>query len=512
MSLNKFSKRSPLIIGLLFLAVVQVVFAQVKAPQKDQLSVFEKNIEAGKLNETEKPLLQFAFSSPQNARALELVGRLRFRQGRLDEALALYKRVLVLNPKFFAAKVGFATVLFAAGQAETASKVLNEIDERELVDPTVLLDLAKALTLVGAYQRALTVIERLPLNVQAGEALPIRAVCHIKLGDVAAFEALIPQAKRLISAKPVAAVKFVEVLVNSGRRREAVDLLRSLTGVYPKNALVLVMLAKTEIADKDFSQARLHLSRAAALDPQLAEVWSTRAALEAAEGSAQLALQSLDQALMLAPSSTDILSQMVVAAMRANQPRKAVDAAEKLIKSDPDNADYLYLYGAASLQNGSLSNAKTSLERFTSARPNDSRGCVALGLTLTAQKGYDAARVQFGRCLEIDASNFEAKYQLGLLSKAQGDTAAAIRLLEEVTASVPNDPLVLRDLGTLYLQVGMEAKARNALERSVALDPSDAGTHFQLSRLYNMIGEPGLARKHLEQFQKLKGSGGISTN
>jgi Flp pilus assembly protein TadD len=62
--------------------------------------------------------------------------------------------------------------------------------------------------------------------------------------------------------------------------------------------------------------------------------------------------------------------------------------------------------------------------------------------------------LQFGRCLEIDASNFEAKYQLGLLSKAQGDTAAAIRLLEEVTASVPNDPLVLRDLGTLYLQVG----------------------------------------------------------
>jgi Tfp pilus assembly protein PilF len=58
----------------------------------------------------------------------------------------------------------------------------------------------------------------------------------------------------------------------------------------------------------------------------------------------------------------------------------------------------------------------------------------------------------------------------------------------------------------------MEAKARNALERSIALDPSDAGTHFQLSRLYNMIGEPGLAKKHLEQFQKLKGSGGISTN
>ena len=119
MSLNKFSKRGPLIIGLLFFAVVSVVLAQVKAPKRDQLSVFENDIEAGKLNETEKPLLQFAFSNPQNVRALELIGRLRFRQGRLDEALALYKRVLILNPRFFAAKVGYATVLFAAGQAET---------------------------------------------------------------------------------------------------------------------------------------------------------------------------------------------------------------------------------------------------------------------------------------------------------------------------------------------------------------------------------------------------------
>jgi len=512
MSLNKFSKRSPLIVGLLFCAVAPAVFAQVKVRQRDQLSVFETNIEVGRLNETEKPLLQFALGNPQNARALELVGRLRFRQGRLDEALALYKRVLVVDPKFIAAKVGYAIVLFSAGQAEIAKQVLNEIDERELSGPTALLDFAKALTFAGEYQRSLAITERLAVSVQAGDALPIRAVCHIQLGNIAAFEALIPQAKKLVTANPAVAVKFVEILINTGRRREAVDMLRSLATASPKNARVLVLLAKAEIADNNISQARIHLGRAAALDPRLAEIWSTQAVLEAAEGSPQSALRSLNQALILAPDSKEILSQTVIAAMRANQPRMAVDAADKLIKSEPDNADYLYLHGAASLQNGSLANAKTSLERFTAARPNDSRGCIALGLTMVAQRANDAARAQFGRCLEIDASNFEAKYQLGMLSKAQGDTTAAIQLLEEVTTAAPNHPLVLRDLGTLYLQARMEAKARNALERSVALDPTDAGTHFQLSRLYNMIGEPALARKHLEQFQKLKGPGGISTN
>ena len=114
------------------------------------------------------------------------------------------------------------------------------------------------------------------------------------------------------------------------------------------------------------------------------------------------------------------------------------------------------------------------------------------------------ARAQFERCLQLDPANVEAKYQLGLVFKAQGEMAQAIELLEDVTKRAPRHANALRELGTLYLQTSADEKARTLLERAVALDPQDAETHFQLSRLYNRIGERALAQRQLELFQRLK--------
>jgi tetratricopeptide (TPR) repeat protein len=512
MFLNKILNSSLLIIWLLILAVASVTLAQRKPVVNDPLLAFEKNIEIGKLDETEKPLLAFAFADPRNARAVELVGRLRFRQGRVDEALALYKRCLELDPKLASAKVTYATILYAAGRTDAAAQTLSDINEHELTTTGLLLDFARALSLVGHYQRSLAVVEKLPLNVQASDALPVRAICYAQLGDTVGFDASIAQAKRLVATKPTVAVRFVDILLTAGRRPQAVDLLRSLAAAFPKNARILVMLAKVQIGDKDHSQARLNLNRAGALDPRLPEIWSQSASLEAAEGRPHLALKFLEKALELGPDSTDALSLMVVVAMRANQPRKAVTAAEKLIKSDSHNPDFLYLHGIASLQNGNVEGARTSLESFLAARPKDSRGCLALGMTLAAQKDQiEAARRQLLRCTELDKANFEARYQLGLSYKIQGDAVRAIKFFEETIAIAPNYSLALRDLGTMYLQTGEEAKARSFLEQSVSLDASDADTHFQLSRLYNLTGEHERARKHLETFQKLKSPKANST-
>ena len=79
--------------------------------------------------------------------------------------------------------------------------------------------------------------------------------------------------------------------------------------------------------------------------------------------------------------------------MRAGKARAAVDAASILLTRKPGNAQYEYLFGAASLQNGDLAAAQSSLESFMQKRPTDSRGCLALGLVLAAQRDkIDAAR------------------------------------------------------------------------------------------------------------------------
>jgi tetratricopeptide (TPR) repeat protein len=227
--------------------------------------------------------------------------------------------------------------------------------------------------------------------------------------------------------------------------------------------------------------------------------------LESERGNPAQSLELLEKSLAANPNSAAILSQLVITAMRANQAGKAFRSAEKLLALKPDEPEFLYLHGAAALQNNNLPAAENSLNRFNVLRPQDARGCLALGLTFAAQTSkIEEARRQLKKCVEMNPNNFEANYQLGLSYKTQGETEKAIEHLEATIKTAPDYALALRDLGAVYLQSGAEAKARIVLEKSAVINPNDSDTHFQLSRLYNLIGEKDLAKKHLETFQKLK--------
>jgi|KBSMisStaDraftv2_1062788.scaffolds.fasta_scaffold149037_2 tetratricopeptide (TPR) repeat protein len=480
------------------------VYTQV--PGNDRiLAKFEKDVEAGKLAQSEKPLLDYALAHPNDAKALELMGRLRLKQGRIDEALALYRRALALDPQFVSAKVNYATALLLIGQSDEAVRLLNGIDPSGIKDLITQLNLAQAHVLAGNCPQALAVVAALPAAVVNTDALPIRATCYVQLGKTNDLDALVPLAKKAVTASPNAVMRFAGVMIDAGRSRAALEVLQLISRSMPTNSKALTLQGRAEIMEKDFAAAQQYLGRAAALEADSPEVAYLQAQLEIEQGNVAAAVPFLKKALQLAPNSPDILARLALTAIKANQPRDAVEAAEKLLALKPDDPDGLYLLGAAALQSGDLQKAQSNLERYALIRPNDSRGCVALGLTLAAQRDQiEPARQQLRHCLEIDPANIEAKYQIGLSYKAQGDTAQAIRFLEQTVTAAPRYALALRDLGTVYLQAGDEPKAREMLERSVAIDPNDAETHFQLSRLYNLIGEAGLAKQHLDLFQKIK--------
>jgi tetratricopeptide (TPR) repeat protein len=469
------------------------------------LARVEKSVEEGRIEEVEKTLLDYAVAHPKDARALDLLGRVRYRQGRLEEARALYGRVLTLDPTLTKTRINLGRLMYDSGQREEARRLLVEVARIPSADADIRLSLAKALLLVGEYRTALAVADRLPVKTKSTEALPVIAAIYLALNERQTLSALIPSMKRASASIPTVAVQCAEVLRDAGMPEQAVNLLRSALGAAPNNADVLLMLGRLETEARDFAQARRHLERAAALDALSADALSALAALESAEGNPSAALASLERARVLAPDSPTLLAQFVLTAMRANRPRAASDAAAELLKLKPDEPEFLYLFGAAALQSGNLASAQKALERYTAERPEDSRGCLALGITFAAgRERPEAARAQFEKCLALDAANVEAKYQLALVFKSQGETAKAIPLLEDVAARAPRHAAALRDLGALYLQTNSDARARAALERAVALDAEDAETHFQLSRLYSRAGESALAERHLALFQKLK--------
>lgn len=491
---------------LLLPGIWQLASSQSNPAQSINLASIETSIEQGKLDQVEKPLLDYAIAHPKDVRALELLGRLRYQQHRLEEAQALYQRVLALDPSLVKTRINLGQLMYELGQHEPARLLLGEIAATSTVNVNERLGLAKALVLVGEFQKALAAADKLPNAVKSSAALPLRAASHLGLGERQNLIALVPSIRRAAVLSPEIAAECAEVFQKAGMSQEAVGLLRLALARAPNNFRLLVLLGQMETHVRDFAEARQHLNRAAKLKPHTADSLYSFGMLESAEGNYDAALSNLKQARALAPHSPPILTQFIINAMQANQPQVAVDAANELLQLKSDDPEFLYLFGAASLQNGSLGSAQSALERYRQQRPDDLRGCIALGITFAGQHGrHQEAKTQFEQCLKLDPTSVEPKYQLGLIFKSEGEVKKAIQMFEDVITRASEHANALRDLGALYLQTGAEVKARAVLERAVALNPEDAETHFLLSRLYSLIGESILARQHLGLFQKLKG-------
>jgi tetratricopeptide (TPR) repeat protein len=494
-----------LLLVILCLGGERLALSQTDAEAKLNFARIETSIAEGKLAEVEKSLMDYAISHPKDVRALELLAQLRYQQRRIDEAQALYQRVLALDASFVKAKINLAKLKFELGENEAARLMLAETATGFKLNVNERLALTKALILVGDFQRALLVSDSLPIAVKNGSGLPLRAAVYLGLRQQEKVNELAPLIRRASISEPGVAAESAEVFEKADMPREAVAILRFTLARAPGNYRLLVLLGRIETKLGELAEARRHLNSALKLKSPTFESSFALGLLEAAEQSYAKAVLNLEQAHSLAPDSVSVLQELTVNAMRANQPLVAVNAAEELLRLKPDDPESLYLLGAASLQKGSLASARSVLERYRQKRPDDPRGCLALGITLATQPGQSTpAKSEFEQCLKLDPANVEAKYQLGLIFKSEGETERAVQLLEEVIARTPEHASALRDVGALYLQTGADVKARNVLEKAATLNPADAETHFLLSRLYSRVGDSALAKQHLDQFQKIK--------
>src|SRR5687768_8915634 len=107
------------------LCVTGLTHSQVnRAAANDTLATIERNIERGKLAEAEGPLFEYAVAHPKDVRALELLAGLRVRQNRLNEAEALYRRVMTIDPTRDVTKIYLAHVVFRSGRQQESRDLL----------------------------------------------------------------------------------------------------------------------------------------------------------------------------------------------------------------------------------------------------------------------------------------------------------------------------------------------------------------------------------------------------
>ena len=473
------------------------------SPDQRLLTDLERRIERSDLSGVDQSLMNILIAKPDNIRALELLARLRSSQGRLSESRALYQRVLRLDPKATMAKVRAARIAYLLGNKDEGVQLLSAVDASGL-DPTQRMQLSATYLLIGELQAALRIAESLPDGVRNTEGVPLLGEIYLRLNRLNEVKALVPLMRAGVAKGPLFAISCAEVLRGAGLYQEGISLLLSLPAASRNRVSVLLLLSRLEILSNNFAAARQHLASAARLHPKSADVLSLQAFVEHSSGSSEKALILITRARQTAPESPTVLADFVALTLRIGKPDLAYDSARTLYMQQPGNPEAQYLLGVAALQNGNLSAAREMLEPYVQSHLSDFRGCLALGTLYRLQRDTAKARSELARCNELDPANAEARTQLGLSYKSEGENPQAIDMFEQAVARAPNHPLAFRELGALYLESGDDVKARTMLERAAQIAPRDAETHFQLARLYNRVGETVLAKQHQEIFQKLR--------
>ena len=286
------------------------------------------------------------------------------------------------------------------------------------------------------------------------------------------------------------------------RRGDAVTQLRAAARLGPLERDLAMTLASVEIAAGDAEAAERQL-RSVAERFESVQALLQLSSIASARGDAEASLQSLQQAITIAPASEQVLATYARASLAAGLPVPAIMSLEPLTRMHPTVAEYPYLMGVALMQVGEVAGSTDSLRRSLELAPDRAPALIGLGLILNQQKRHAEAREALTRSLVLDPENIDALAALAEAEVSLSQLEAAERNALRSLAGNRSQPTANLALGLLRMQQGRYAEARDALTAAVTADPRFTRAHYQLSLALARLGDRESSRRHQEQYRRL---------
>lgn len=130
------------------------------------------------------------------------------------------------------------------------------------------------------------------------------------------------------------------------------------------------------------------------------------------------------------------------------------------------------------------------------------------GVCEMMKEKYDVAKFMFTNALDIDATLFEAVYNMGLLHKKMGDYEEALSFFHKLNASLGHQqhPEVIYQIGSVYELMGDISAALEWYHQLLGIVQLDAGILKKVGELYELKGERQQAfHYHLESYRLYPG-------
>ncbi|MBK6790536.1 MAG: PEP-CTERM system TPR-repeat protein PrsT, partial [Betaproteobacteria bacterium] len=418
-------------------------------------------------------------------------------------ATASFEKALKIDPLYYPATAGLASIELAAGRPEGAQKRFEDLLRADPKNSRALLGLAD-------------------LKARTG-------------GNKDEVAAAITRAVQANPDQPEPRVLLVNHLLSQKDAKAALEAAQIAAGALPESVEVMNALGSAQLAAGQGEQAISTFSKLAALRPDWPEPELRLADAHIAANNLLQAKQSLNKALQIRPGLVPAQVALAQIALREDKPEEALRIAGGMQKAQPKQAAGYLLQADVELRRkrpeAAVAPLRTALElapgsetaiklhavlgaakrgaeadrlaaTWSKEHPRDAAFRFYLGDQALARNELKVAEAHYRNVLEIQPENVLALNNVAWLM-AQQKQPGALALAEKANQLAPNQPALM---DTLAYVLALEKQPQRAVElqkKAIAQAPQNNGLRLTLAKIYLENGDKVNARAELDTLAKL---------
>lgn len=440
---------------------------------------------------------------PDNPASHNLRARALLVKKDLHGARNSFEKALAINPTFFPAVSGLASLDFLDKKPELARKRFETLLSVDPRNTQALLAIAELRATERAPSEEVASLIGKAVSANPTETMPRLALIQhlLKNKDYKKALSAATEANTVIPDKPEILDALGRTQQLSGELNQASITYGKLASLQPASPLPLLRLAETQFANKNPEDGTKTLKKALELKPDL---------LEAQRALVQLAMDNKTPRIALDIAKTvqtqrpkEAVGYLLEGNIHASEKAwsEAINAFRRGLKQTESAELAIKLHGAY-LASGNSGEADKHSNSWLKDHPKDIAFRMYLGDLSAARKDYSLAVSHYQAALIHQPNHPLVLNNLAWISGKTG-SPKAIEYAQKANQLAPNQPAFMDTLAMLLAEKGESEKAIELLRKAMAISPQAASIQMNLAKVLIAVGKKDDARKELEAVAKL---------
>ncbi len=450
---------------------------------------------------------------PANSAAWYALGTVQQKLKDGGAALTSYGKALQHQPLNVDARVARAGLYVTGNQLKEAEQDLLALEQASLADARAsylrgVLESRKgnAAKARDAYIQTTELLNLQPAGViNSDESLNFAGAMAFKaLGDNEKAREHLRNLLALNANHYAGQLMAASIALEQRDPVQAQQVVSNLLRLRPNDPQVLYLQGSIHLARKRYDLAAETFDKAAALQPT-ADTIRELALSQLSLGQGEAGISNLEKVLAVNPGDTRAAIQLITAYASMGKGSRALQLAENLLKSDPQNPMLINYLGNIKGRLGDKGGARASFQQALAKSPGFKPALINLSWLDIEEKQFDGARQRIDGLLKKDAEDPQLLYQLGVLELRARRFNEAVEALEKASNLSRNDPRPGLTLMELYTS---QRKMDQAIAVGKALNGKYQGNlevALTLGRTYAMHGDMSNARTLLQEATRIAG-------